>query len=219
MLFQNLIFIHIPKTGGNSVQKILSLNGNYQGEFLTNNSQDGINRFGIQDSLTSYKHQKLSEYEKVCTLSNYTLLSVVRNPTERLLSYFFSPSRHIKPNSSLLKIFDKLGIKSLLPHKYKSIKFVLEEFLEFIQNVETQTSYLSIGDKLNDNVNILKFENLNNELKYFLEKHRLNFYPIHLNKKINTTDHQNLIDTFNLEERIKKTKHIIDYRNFYNQYN
>ena len=75
---------------------------------------------------------------------------------------------------------------------------MLEEFLEFIQNIDTQTSYLSIGDKLNDNFNILRFENLNNELKYFLENIDCNFYPIHLNKKINTTDHQNLIDTFNL---------------------
>ena len=45
MLYKNIIFIHIPKTGGNSFQKELILNKNYEGSITVTGNQDGYLTF------------------------------------------------------------------------------------------------------------------------------------------------------------------------------
>ena len=53
------IFIHIPKTGGNTIQKTLFDKNLSLDEMIVNEHQDGIDRFEIRGKYTQQKHMKL----------------------------------------------------------------------------------------------------------------------------------------------------------------
>lgn len=93
---KNFLFIHIPKTGGNSLQNILS---SYSNDKIVTcgKHQDGVERFGvINDKYKTNKHSTLSYYRKSLdrkTFNNLYKFSVLRNPWDRCVSSFFSPHR------------------------------------------------------------------------------------------------------------------------------
>jgi hypothetical protein len=93
---KKFLFIHVPKTGGNSIQSVLK---NYSEDDLVCVSplQDGIERFEVRSkSYATHKHSTLAEYtreygeEMVLGLCKFCC---VRNPWDRCVSHFFSPHR------------------------------------------------------------------------------------------------------------------------------
>lgn len=90
------LFIHVPKTGGNSIQNILA---DYSEDTVIANEehQDGIERFEIRNSIYKLKkHSKLSRYRKLLDAELYQQLfkfATIRNPWDRMISMYFSPHR------------------------------------------------------------------------------------------------------------------------------
>ncbi|MCC5972396.1 MAG: sulfotransferase family 2 domain-containing protein [Pararhodobacter sp.] len=92
----NFMFIHIPKTGGNAIQRALL-------PFSDDNMapvtpfQDGIERFEIRSpELEIHKHSSLNDYRAQLdpeTFARLTKITCIRNPWDRCVSYFFSPHR------------------------------------------------------------------------------------------------------------------------------
>lgn len=93
---RNWLFIHIPRTGGNSVQSVLA---RYSEDKLTCTVfQDGIDRFGVQGRYTGNKHFCLQEYADAVPPDIFSKLfkfTVVRNPWARAISSFFMPLKWI----------------------------------------------------------------------------------------------------------------------------
>ena len=93
------MFIHVPKTGGNSIQSILI---NYSEDNLSTNEshQDGVERFDVVNDLYKLnKHSRLMDYKKKLdnkTFDSLFKFSVIRNPWDRMISYYFSPHRNIQ---------------------------------------------------------------------------------------------------------------------------
>ncbi|NER07353.1 MAG: sulfotransferase family protein [Okeania sp. SIO3C4] len=89
------MFIHIPKTAGNSIQNVLK----YYSEdeiVCLNPLQDGVERFGVRNKNfpNIHKYSSLLDYYPVLLPDIFHSLykfSVLRNPWERMISYFFSP--------------------------------------------------------------------------------------------------------------------------------
>ncbi len=95
-LQHRFLFIHIPKTAGNAIQNILR---KYSEEKIVQIAphQDGIERFEVRsDDYKIRKHASLAEYQVqlgVETIDPLFKFTCVRNPWQRMISFYFSPHR------------------------------------------------------------------------------------------------------------------------------
>lgn len=93
-LSNNFLFIHLPKTGGNSLQAALE---KYSDDeiVIRHASQDGIERFSIRnEKLGVEKHATLGRYKEVFgsqVCNQLYTFTVIRNPWDRAMSHYFSP--------------------------------------------------------------------------------------------------------------------------------
>jgi len=86
------IYLHVPKTGGNSItHRLLPVCDN---QIYTEAHHDGVNRFGVQSPMSRDKHANLSVYAGYLgeRFADYRILISVRHPFPRALSYYFSPN-------------------------------------------------------------------------------------------------------------------------------
>lgn len=95
----HFIYLHVPKTGGNSIQTaLLPISEDSPSQVR---HQDGVDRFGITGPRTPHKHAVLSDYKDRLgeTFDVFNLVISVRHPFPRALSMYFSPSRWQKKTS------------------------------------------------------------------------------------------------------------------------
>jgi len=132
------IFIHIPKTSGNSLS--LYLKDLVDNVVVQKNSLVGKNQ-GIKVLCelgnNDIKHADIGYYKKVYgeTINDYFKFTIVRNPYDRILSYYFW-------NKGTNKTFNR------------------DEFIDFV-NKGISFQYEGIDDSFH----IVYFENLINDLK------------------------------------------------------
>ena len=94
----NFLFIHIPKSGGNSIQNVLR---NYSEDEILRSAphHDGVERFEVGNrKYGTRKHSTLADYRNVLPSDVYDRLfkfAVLRNPWERMVSWYFSPGRGV----------------------------------------------------------------------------------------------------------------------------
>lgn len=98
-LRHDFLFVHIPKTGGNSVQNLLR---DYSSDEIVvdpDKGQDGVHRFNVRNKETGLrKHAKLAQYQAGLDPDVYARLfkfATLRNPWARMVSNFFSPHQGV----------------------------------------------------------------------------------------------------------------------------
>lgn len=156
------IFIHIPKTGGNTIQKHIFDKGDSLDEMKISGHQDGKDRFEVRGRFTSKKHMELSEYFEYEELRSFNVYTCIRNPIDRLVSLYFSPHRHVKRNRFTGKIF--------FP---EAVVFDIDEFAEMIHKSASMTQILSISHEhgipcisstsIPSNLKVIRTENLKHD--------------------------------------------------------
>jgi hypothetical protein len=96
-LQKGFLFVHIPKTAGNSIQSVLR---DYSEDELValRKEQDGVERFGLRNPKYKIKkHSTLSEYYDALGHEHFSKLfkfTCVRNPWDRMVSYYFTPTQN-----------------------------------------------------------------------------------------------------------------------------
>ena len=90
------LFVHVPKTGGNAVEAVLSAHSDDSIVCLKPH-HDGVERFELRNAeFGTEKHSTLEAYWRAYPSGLYDRLckvSVLRNTFDRALSHYFSPHR------------------------------------------------------------------------------------------------------------------------------
>ena len=149
---EKLIFIHIPKNAGTSISSCFYCNR--------------IRQPRKHASIKEIKDEFPVEYK------TYKKFAVVRNPYDRIVSYFF-----------YLKKLNNYYVRDI---DFKAwLNYLVSIKKENINNSELKKTFTQ-SSWIDNTVNILKFENLEKEMNNFLKK------EIKL-PKINKSNHQNFL--------------------------
>lgn len=181
---KNLLFIHIPKTGGLSILEYMK------------RLQNNINPASHKGFLAYLNHVPLKYYyndilgkEKIKATVKFTS---VRNPVSRLKSiYFFIKVNELSSGAFNL---EHLTIKNFLPIFYEKINSDEVTVEKYWKRTLTSGRFDSsrvlflrqfdfVNPEYHNDVTILKLENLNEDFRQFILKH--NFEKInlpHINK-------------------------------------
>ncbi len=116
------VFLHIPKTGGNSIQDALRKHTDDDLVILSPH-QDGVERFEIRNPSHKKlkKHSNLQKYYRALggELEDYYIFTTIRNPYDKLVSFYFSPHRG-------------------------NVEWNYEEFSKFARGVSSLEQYLTV---------------------------------------------------------------------------
>src|SRR6266550_360330 len=118
-LQKRFLFVHIPKTAGNSIQSTLR---DYSEDQLValRADQDGIERFGLRNpNYKIKKHSTLAEYRAALDEAQFRDLykfTCVRNPWDRMVSYYFRTTQLVETWDR--KEFRKLILRALSVRDY-----------------------------------------------------------------------------------------------------
>ena len=176
---EKLIFIHIPKNAGSSTKKYLI------GESKFNKLKESWKHKTIYDIKKEYPEKYFS----------YKKFAIIRNPYDRVISWFAYLKRY-RLDNDLLNTY-QYDSKTNSYKVIETIKAPVEEFKNWI--LDPYADFNEAAIKLNllknqcewidESVTILKYENLNNELSKFLGK------KIEL-PKINNTSRFSVMDYY-----------------------
>ncbi len=155
------IFIHIPKTGGNTIQKTLFDKNLSLDKMIVTGHQDGIDRFEIRGKYTKNKHMTLRDYYKNHELRNYPIFVCVRRPLNRLVSLYFSPHRHVKKDPVTNKLYLPKKV-SLDINEFKNLVNIQPSCLQML-SFPSQNGFIPI------NLKIIRTENLNKDCEKIME--------------------------------------------------
>jgi hypothetical protein len=178
----NVLFIHIPKTGGSSLEKYFSVKYRIPLNLKSLMSTENIKGFADKPEITSSLQHltyntiiKYKDFFKIDT-NNIEIITIVRNPYAKMMSDLFYLKK-INMESTKEEVYDK--IKNYLKenhdnHVTPQYKFITDENENLIENIKilhtetlnsdmTSLGYKDFNIKMNMNPNNVNYDNYLNE--------------------------------------------------------
>jgi len=186
---KKFIYIHIPKTGGSSLQHIFNNYKNNVNTFIGNKIKGHITFYQTVENLINHN----------LTPSSYIYLTLIRNPWDRMISLYFYIKQYPVINHGMGELQNKILKKTMSFY----------DFIDFNVNMKKTTfgvppTLLSSQSNYIKNYNndiklnyILKLEDGNNGIKNMLNKENIsiNISLPHINKSL----HKDYISYYNNE--------------------
>lgn len=161
----NILLIHIPKTGGTSLEKYFSakfnipiscdLQGNKALFWYLDLGEKHRNKIDIRSSLQHLTYKEILKYNHYfkVDMNNLKIISIVRNPYTRLVSDLFW--------------YDIIKMKSTKEEVFKKLETLLSDYKGAHDcHFYPQHIYLmDDNEKLCDNITLMRTETLNDDMK------------------------------------------------------
>jgi hypothetical protein len=183
----NVLHIHIPKTGGTSVQNYFSsiykipLNNKSLFFGLTENEKIKHN-LQIDSSLQHISYLTMVKYKHYFNIhfENIQMITVVRNPYDRIVSALFFINR-IHKNSTKEDVFKEIKLflssKSVDNHNLPQYRFIIDETGEIVSNIKILRT-----ETLNADMHALGYTNFNTRMN--VNHHKTDYYGYLNNESI-----------------------------------
>lgn len=149
----NILFIHIPKTGGSNIENFFlhySKNKPTINNLLSNNLNIKINNHSLQH-MTYIEYYSNKDFFNI-NMNNLKIVTVVRNPYDRIISdlFYLKFAQQDNNRDQIEEIIKNYLFSNHLydNHKLEQYKFIIDK-----------------NNKINQNIIILKCENLNEQMK------------------------------------------------------
>jgi len=193
------IFIHVPKTGGNSVSRaLLPYSESHLEEAISPAGfGSGENFWTVDPELGRDKHFTVDMYAERMDIHEYFIFSTVRNPLDWVVSlYFFRKQTGNTEEYSWLRA--------------GTDEFDSNEFLQFLQSGEpTQSSFFGTGQFP---VHLLRFETLSDDFKEVCNRLKIRCHSL---EKINSSRRPAYSEILDAElKNIIAEIYDVDFRNF-----
>ncbi len=169
----NLLFIHIPKTGGTSLEQYLQKKSIQTLYSVFNSSNVLFEKFKLKTpSLQHLTYKEILEYKDMLNVDfdeKLKIITIVRNPYDRIISDLF--------------FNDLINENSIAPQVYEVIqKYIYQDYYDHDNHNKPHYEFLiDDNNSIIPNIAIFKTETLTPDLiKYGYDDFNLNF---HSNKK------------------------------------
>jgi hypothetical protein len=160
------VFVHVPKTGGNSIQTLLEpISDDHR---IVVAHQDGIERFDVVGPATPRKHATLAEYASLLGDRFHSMRVIIgcRHPLDRLVSAYFSPHRWFAEAD---------GKWERRPPYWDP-----DEFLRIAQETVPAVDFLKIAGNVRTPDFIIRFEDLQDDFNRFVAAAAIPLADTHL---------------------------------------
>jgi hypothetical protein len=144
----SFVYLHVPKTGGNSIQTLLLPFSDDR--VVIRGHQDGRDRFEIEGDVTPKKHAFLSDYASALgqDLERFQIVISIRHPVDRAISFYFSPHRWFRRSSEA----NEWQLES--PH------WSLDAFEDCLKEIVPMVDFVRVDGELIRPNHTIRFENL-----------------------------------------------------------
>ncbi len=146
-----IAFVHMPKTGGTSFQKILK-----------NHTTDRFINVKV--------HRPIS---KSCPVETYKYVTILRNPVDRVWSYYQMVLRN--PDGYPYKKYAVKGLESFLQKCWAAQDMSCQYYTARVYEKVNQGIYEEALNKLSKFHDILLFQNFTEDVSLFVAKHNISF--------------------------------------------
>lgn len=152
----NLLFIHIPKTGGTSVEHYLKKTYNQTLHSTLVNNHILFEKFKIKSSLQHLTYKNICEYKNTLEVEinkDLKIITIVRNPYDRIISDLF--------------FYKLINDNTTSDDVYKIIKKYIYEDCHDNHNIPQHEFLIDQNNKIIPEVTIFKTETLTEDLKKY----------------------------------------------------